>query len=133
MDTNLAGETIIVKGAGVVYDDQGFAKRGRLMKKARLRGRWVFLASFFTRPWALRHMQLHRDKVLKYFDGDSFKGEININGCLAREIPPKDADGNVNAFCIFDMEDNEILVLSADNENERVQWIAAINAVACRY
>jgi Fe-Mn family superoxide dismutase len=63
------------------------AKEGILMKKARIRGMWSFMSYLVPRPWATRRIELHRtDKLLKYFDGEKFKDEINIAGYEARLV-----------------------------------------------
>ena len=118
-----------VKGMGFIFDNEGYVKTGALVKKSRERGVWALVPKFLKRPWALRRVKLHRDKLIRYFDGNSMKGEIDIRGCQAREISPRDADGKTNAFGIYNADQTRLLLLLAENGNERGEWIAAINAV----
>ena len=116
--------------AGPTYDSQGYAKIGSLSKKARLRGVWEYIEWIISRPWATRQLRLHKTKQLIYFDGDRWRGEISIVGCCARILDAPQADGNLHSFGIFRTDvDKELLVLAAESDEERDEWVGAINAV----
>jgi hypothetical protein len=96
----------------------------KLMKKSR--GRSV-LESVFTN-WNPRNVCLHVTKKLSYWDGETCKGELSLEGAFTRFVRPIDADGKLYAFEVVN-KDGEAIMFSTNSDRITTNWINGIHAV----
>jgi ankyrin repeat protein len=97
---------------------------GNLYKKART-------SVLFGRRWTMRHMRLMSSKKIEYYDGDSKRGDISLQGRVTiKEMSLQEADGQMHAFEISNeiKYDNPLLV-SASSASEKEKWLKYIRKV----
>jgi hypothetical protein len=51
-------------------------------------------------------------------------------GLYGRSLPSKDADGREFVFCLYDADNQRILLLAAKSEEEKEEWMEFINSVS---
>jgi hypothetical protein len=118
-------------GIGTGIEEKDDVLSGNLFKKARLRSKWLVLQNFIERPWSLRLFEIHKSKrCLKYFENAKQKGEINLRGLNAKEVPSLNDSDHKHVFVIFDATGLEVLTLSGSNKDNTEEWVNFLNAVA---
>jgi hypothetical protein len=108
-----------------------FHKEAVLQKRARNRGVHGMVNNIMGFPWTLRRMVLNSDEQsLSYFNGEVLRDMIDVRGLYTREVSAVEADGRMNAFCLYDADNQEVLMLAAHNAVETSEWIKQLNLVA---
>ncbi len=78
--------------------------------------------------WNARKVCLHVSKKLTYWDGETLKGEITLDGASTRLIHPSDADGKMYAFEVMN-KDGQSLMFCTDSDEITTSWMNGIAAV----
>lgn len=96
--------------------------RGILSKKGRNK---------LYQPWAIRTVILDDESTLRYFDGQSLRGEVDVVGCFLRTLTPDQADGRSHAFEIANISEkgalkSSSLILAASSALEAQAWMDAL-------
>ena len=88
----------------------------------------------FGTPWQNRRIVLNQDDcTLKYYDGKIYKDTVTLNGMIARHVPPSMINNRKNTFCVYDADNEEVVMLTAATNDDMNEWIEAINHVAGKY
>ena len=113
------------KSRDVEEETSELVKEGNLLKRGRGRG---LIAMFLSKPWQDRRIKLYEGLKIQYCSDDSIKGEIVLNGAQVSAKEPGDADGRQFPFEITNPI-GDALMLNAENEKERGEWIHVIKCV----
>lgn len=109
-------------------------KEAVFQKRARRRGVHGLVNTVMGFPWTLRRIVLNSDdKFLYYYNGDEFRDKIDLRGLYAREVSALEADGRMNAFCLYDADNSPVLLLAANEAAQTADWINALNVIARMY
>jgi hypothetical protein len=102
---------------------QGVVKKGILSKRGR---------KMLFRPWVLRTVILDDQNNLSYYDGNTLKGIVNLEGTTTTIVPTDKADGRKFAFEITNIAQvgplqTHSLLLAAGSQAEAEEWVDVIS------
>ena len=102
---------------------QGVVKKGILSKRGR---KMIF------RPWVLRTVILDDQNNLSYYDGNTLKGSVSLEGTTTTLVPTEKADGRKFAFEITNISQvgplqTHSLLLAAGSQAEAEEWVDVIS------
>ena len=78
-----------------------------------------------TKAWNKRRVILHHNRI-EFYSGTNKKGEIALNECEVKMLTPDQCQGRQFAFSIRNPTGSVGILLDADNQDSRRDWVLAI-------
>ena len=109
-------------------------KEGNLDKRSLKKSRLSFVKNAFGGGWSSRRFVLLREEsLLLYYAGAELKGEIDIKESTAQLVDSADADGRIFSFEIIHCSGLRTILCAANDEQDAIEWVDAINLLKTIY